>query len=741
MLKSKEPAIRPDFNTVPEAMASLPAWSLWSAERRDLGGGNVEYSKVAKAIGGGNARSNHPEDWHTLAEVQGAYDPQRHAGVMFLLTNNPLHLCVMDVDPEPGHTLLDVLAAAPFLKPLMDAAAGSAETSPSGNGLHFWFIADRPADLPNKNAVADKNGEKVGLVEFYGSGDTRYMSFTGHNKAGTFAAPQNVSETFQKSVQPFTNRHSKTAQNASTSLTEATNPYHLTVDEVLAAATRSKSGETIKKLLAADPALLDSYPGEPGPGHQSGGEQALMNYLAFFSGKDPHIMDEIYRNSQLYRSKWDEKHRADGRTYGQSTIDKAIQGQRDICRPKQQQAAGQAAAPSVDHDKVERIKQQVAQLNTEKTTIDQIPEEWLPFIDPKTKSQLYENTTPLKQLDAFFDKVTANTPATPTGFNRLDNELDGGLYEGLYVVGAISSLGKTTLLLQIADQIAAGGHDVLVFSLEMSRYEIMAKTLSRLTYTLNKAEGKSDKFAKTVRGITDQRRYMGYTDIYGKEYPPYTKYENKLIGTATAAYKEFAGHVFIHEGVGNIGVEQLKEIVQAHEQATGNRPVIIVDYLQILAPYDIHATDKQNTDKAVLELKRLSRDHHIPVLAISSFNRENYSKGVSMVSFKESGAIEYSSDVLIGLQFTAQKKVDEANANRANNEPIHVLDMDAEKAKEPREVDLKILKNRNGKTGGSVSFNYFARFNDYEERSHLQEVKDEFITTDYSQLKKNTKYV
>ena len=60
------------------------------------------------------------------------------------------------------------------------------------------------------------------------------------------------------------------------------------------------------------------------------------------------------------------------------------------------------------------------------------------------------------------------------GVCALDRALDGGLYEGLYIVGAISSLGKTTLVTQIGDQIASGGQDVLVFSLEMARAELMA---------------------------------------------------------------------------------------------------------------------------------------------------------------------------------------------------------------------------------------------------------------------------
>ena len=66
---------------------------------------------------------------------------------------------------------------------------------------------------------------------------------------------------------------------------------------------------------------------------------------------------------------------------------------------------------------------------------------------------------------------SVNTPYIPTGFSNLDKILEGGLYEGLYIVGAISSLGKTTLITQIADQIAEAGEDVLIFSLEMARSE------------------------------------------------------------------------------------------------------------------------------------------------------------------------------------------------------------------------------------------------------------------------------
>ena len=53
----------------------------------------------------------------------------------------------------------------------------------------------------------------------------------------------------------------------------------------------------------------------------------------------------------------------------------------------------------------------------------------------------------------------------------------------------------------------------------------------------------------------------------------------------------------------SVGVEEIREKVQKHIKLTGKATVVLIDYLQIIAPADLRATDKQNTDKAVLELK------------------------------------------------------------------------------------------------------------------------------------------
>ena len=323
---------------------------------------------------------------------------------------------------------------------------------------------------------------------------------------------------------------------------------------------------------------------------------------------------------------------------------------------------------------------------------------------PTDREQYLENTGAAHIKDFINGiKESVNTPFISTGFKNLDRHLGGGLTEGLYFIGAISSLGKTTFALQIADNIAQAGGNVLIVSLEMARSELMSKTISRLTFL--KAADKSN--AKTQLGITSGERYAHYSNE-----------ERELINQSIRQYADFAGNITYIEGVGDISVAQVRDMVRKHIFFTGKKPVVIIDYLQILAPCMERATDKQNTDKAVTELKRISRDYKIPIIGISSFNRDNYSEPVSMVSFKESGAIEYSSDVLIGLQYAGMDygSGESADKHAKRAREIYEKALSDGRAGNARSIELKILKNRKGGAGVSVPFDYFPMFNFFREK-------------------------
>ncbi len=324
------------------------------------------------------------------------------------------------------------------------------------------------------------------------------------------------------------------------------------------------------------------------------------------------------------------------------------------------------------------------------------------------KLEVHNKNSASFRLKDFIDgiKAGADTPYISTGFEDLDRELDGGLYSGLYILGAISSMGKTTFLLQIADQIAQGEKDVLYFSLEMAASELISKSISRHTYQLCDDKKKN---AKTARGITTASRYKNYS-----------LEEKILIEDSITAYGAYASRLYLYEGIGDIGVERIKELVTEHKKFTGNTPLVFIDYLQILAPYDLRASDKQNVDKTVLELKRLSRDFKTTVMCISSFNRDNYLSEVNMSAFKESGAVEYGSDILMALQPQGMQAGSTKDEQKKNAELIKKC-----KRSEERDIELVILKNRNGRTGGKVDFTYYSLFNCFEQNNDFYKVDND----------------
>lgn len=323
------------------------------------------------------------------------------------------------------------------------------------------------------------------------------------------------------------------------------------------------------------------------------------------------------------------------------------------------------------------------------------------------KRKEYLQTTVESQLEGFLDFIkTKRAPAVSTGFKMLDDTLRGGLREGLICVGGISSLGKTTLALQIMDNIAKQGQDVLIFSLEMSAYELRAKTIARESLNISIEETGFSMDAVTTIEILDR--------VLMEELP---KQNQATFTKAYGRYMQYAKHIFIHEAVGKFTVNGIIARVEEHVKATGRTPVVLVDYLQILQPAEQGMTDKNKVSRDVLMLKQLSRDYHTPVMVISSFNRDSYSKEASFSSFKESGEIEYSADVLMALQLTAVRTGQDAEEALQEN---------------PRKIDVKFLKNRSG-TLGIASFNATLANNSFEEmdakeieaiRKRVQNTKD-----------------
>lgn len=314
----------------------------------------------------------------------------------------------------------------------------------------------------------------------------------------------------------------------------------------------------------------------------------------------------------------------------------------------------------------------------------------------ETKKREWEKDKILNYIPTFMKEIKERKDnCIKTGYKQLDKILDGGLYAGLYIIGAISSLGKTSFVLQLAEQIAKQEHQVLFFSLEMSKTELIARSISRITYQTTNIIN----YPKSTREILRFSNYQNYSDA-----------EQVHIFNSISKYEDYAGNINIVDGMGNIGTEIIRQKIKDYIYFTGKAPVIFIDYLQLLnQPMNIEysLTDKQIIDKNIVELKRISRDYNIPVVAISSFNRDNYKRTAGMQSFKESGAIEYSSDILISLEYKALEEKEEKK---------DILDIVKEEYKEKgyNEILLKVIKNRNG-IKDNVIYKTNGKYNIFEE--------------------------
>lgn len=272
-----------------------------------------------------------------------------------------------------------------------------------------------------------------------------------------------------------------------------------------------------------------------------------------------------------------------------------------------------------------------------------------------------------------------------TGFANLDDKMNG-LYAGLYVVGGISSLGKTTFVHQLGDQLAEMGDHVLYFSLEQSKLEIVSKSLSRIT-------AKTD-YAKAVPAINIR-----------------SGYKSDAVINAIRTYYEVSKRVNVIEGNFNTTVTEIREEIERYVSYNKVKPVVIIDYLQIITGVDGRQGDKQRIDNTVTELKRISRDLDLTVFVISSLNRGNYLTPIDFESFKESGGIEYTADVIWGLQLQV---IHDDLFNKDKNLKEKREKIREAKAADPRKIELVCLKNRNGRPSFSCNFTYYPQYDLFE---------------------------
>jgi replicative DNA helicase len=243
----------------------------------------------------------------------------------------------------------------------------------------------------------------------------------------------------------------------------------------------------------------------------------------------------------------------------------------------------------------------------------------------------------------------------PTGFQDLD-ELTSGLQKGnLIVVAARPGVGKSSFVTNLARNVAVGesageggGAPVMMFSLEMSRFEIGMRLLC------GEARVPWDK-VRSGRVATEE-----WTRI------------------AEAAEVLHEAPLFIVDS-GNVTIVDIRAKARRQRSSRQGLGLIIVDYLQLMSGHGRVESRQQEIAEISRSLKLMAKELDIPVIAVSQLNRDperRQDKRPQLSDLRESGAIEQDSDIVMF---------------------IHRDDSEEDPMKKGK-ADIIVAKHRNGPT-------------------------------------------
>ncbi len=233
--------------------------------------------------------------------------------------------------------------------------------------------------------------------------------------------------------------------------------------------------------------------------------------------------------------------------------------------------------------------------------------------------------------------------------------------------------GKTTFMLQVADNMAKlENTKILLFSLEMPLYSLIAKNISRISY------------------LYEDMPNLDYNQVLSQND------EENLLSELLNRYTEIASNIYMIDDIYEL-VQIMEYIKDFKRENENSNIVVIIDYIQWVKTG--FPDEKKSTDIILKNLKALTKELDVAIVTISSLNRSSYDMPIAMNSFKESGGIEYIADTLLGLEYT-------------NNNPN---DRETEQRREKREVSLVCLKNKYGEQNKKIKFKFFSKYNYFEE--------------------------
>src|SRR5712691_7738698 len=253
-----------------------------------------------------------------------------------------------------------------------------------------------------------------------------------------------------------------------------------------------------------------------------------------------------------------------------------------------------------------------------------------------------------------------------TGYAQLDNLTSGLQPSELIILAARPSMGKTSLALNIAENVALHrGEPVAIFSLEMSKESLLQRLLS------SQARVDSHKFRTGHLGREDWRRM---TEGLAR------------LSEAPLWIDDSGSATVVEMGAKARRLKRDKKL-----------SMVIVDYLQLIAARGRFGNRNEEVSSITRGLKGLAKELQVPVLVLSQLTRapEREERRPQLADLRESGAIEQDADVVFFIHRPNAFKPDEIPEERAKSEVL-------------------IAKQRNGATD-RVNFVFLSQFTRFEE--------------------------
>lgn len=307
-------------------------------------------------------------------------------------------------------------------------------------------------------------------------------------------------------------------------------------------------------------------------------------------------------------------------------------------------------------------------------------------------------------MDRFLSDIQSNKyEPYKTGVDFWDSLFNGGLVRGtLTIILAAPGAGKTALCAQIAEAIAGNKRPVIYFNLEMTRDQMVARSISgKVT-----RDGERMTALQVMQGYSwtdDQRKAVtAAVEDYKNNIFPYLQYT--VMDDQEDQRKNGCTYRNLETTLKRIGEEARAKGVEA--------PAVVLDYVQIVTG----GTDAKDTvQRVVYALKNYARIYETIAFAVAATNRDSNKDGIiSLSSGRDSSAVEYSGDYILSLNYyecELPAKIREGGKSIDN--PEHVDPNDPEQMgklqeRELRRMVLRILKGRFISPGRKKQLQFYA---------------------------------